>query len=130
MQKTNQQIQACLNITKQQKENNENQKDYIEMVESLLQEIQALITYYDEIASCELAAFRGKDELTQCLMQLIEDLEASLSMPIQILKKTRFYETIDEDLAEIDDWIEEMNECIAPARHLGYIESWDIGYFF
>lgn len=130
MQKINQQIQACLDKTKKQKESNENQSTYAQMIGDLLKEIQVLINHYNDIASHQLAAFRQKGELIHCLTQLVDDLEVSLNMEPEALKKTRFYETIDEDIAQIDDWIEEINECIAPEHNFNYIESWDIGYFF
>ena len=47
------------------------------------------------------------------------------------IKKKKLYEEMEPLMAEIDDWIDEVNEAVLnDEEQLKYIEKWDIGIFF
>lgn len=67
-------------------------------------------------------------------LDIMEELCESLQMleeeSLKVVKQKKLYEAVDEVIADLEDWIEMVNESIGAETPLAYIEAWDIGMFF
>lgn len=64
------------------------------------------------------------EEITDLLEQFVE-------MPYHLLISKKTYENFDEIMAELDDWVESINELIEThSEPFSYMEAWDLGVFF
>lgn len=112
---------------------NEQEKMIYNMLCGLAKEIQQLLVYMEEILkepSCKGIVFRYQPQCQDIIEETLEILEELTNMPFKVLIGKKFYEVIEDQMADLDDWIETINEELEDtAKCFPYIEVWDIGVF-
>ena len=112
---------------------NEQEKMIYNMLCGLAKEIQQLLVYMEEISkepSCKGIVFRYQPQCQDIIEETLEILEELTNMPFKVLIGKKFYEVIEDQMADLDDWIETINEELEDtAKCFPYIEVWDIGVF-
>lgn len=112
---------------------NEQEKVIYNMLSGLAKEIQQLLVYMEEISkepSCKGIVFNYQQQCQEIIEETLEILEEIINIPFKVLIGKKIYEMIEDQMAELDDWIETINEELDnTSRHFPYIEAWDIGVF-
>lgn len=111
----------------------EQEKLVYDMLISLVKEIQYLLVQIEEMVAD--ASYSGivPNYQTQCediVEETLEILEEIMEVPFKVLIGKKLYEAIEDQMADLDDWIETINEALEGSpKILSYIEAWDIGAF-
>ena len=98
----------------------------IDECHQLLRKVEetAQLSTYQEILLCELP------EGEAIIEETLQILEESIDLPFKLLTSKKVYEMIEDQMADLDDWIETLNENLDETTYsFSYIESWDIGIF-
>lgn len=70
------------------------------------------------------------EEVSECLEEIHEIYAHVIEAPYKTIRLKRLFESLDEVMGGIDDFIESVNELFeAQGFKLDYIESWDVGFF-
>ncbi|MBP3886381.1 MAG: hypothetical protein J6F30_01815 [Cellulosilyticum sp.] len=63
--------------------------------------------------------------------ELCETLEILEEESFTLVRGKKIYEVVDEMVADLEDWIENVNEILEDEGvNMSYLEAWDIGVFF
>ncbi|MBE6022292.1 MAG: hypothetical protein E7231_03535 [Cellulosilyticum sp.] len=108
--------------------NMENQV-YYEMLSQVAAELIALEQKVEAIKDQNISK-AYKHQWMEIIGELCEILEVLEEQDLKMVKGKKTYEAIDEVIADLEDWIESINEEIGDEEQLPYFESWDIGVFF
>lgn len=112
---------------------NEQEKTVYNMLSELAKEIQKLLVYMEEISkapSCKGIVFNYQPQCQGIIEETLEILEEFTNMPFKELIGKKLYEVIEDQMADLDDWIETINEELEhTSKCFHYIEAWDIGVF-
>lgn len=112
---------------------NEQEKVIYNMLSGLAKEIQQLLVYMEEMSkepACKGIVFNYQPQCQDIIEETLEILEELINMPFKVLIGKKIYEVIEDQMAELDDWIETINEELEnTSRCFPYIEAWDIGVF-
>lgn len=109
--------------------------EYIEMMAEVCQELIQLTTKVAHLMQAHDLLKKQIDEewkaLHQSLHQVVDLLEQTKDHAYEVVKGKRYYELIDDCMAEIDDCLDDLNEkLVCYHENIPYLESWDIGLFF
>lgn len=107
---------------------------YYEMLEAVTDELLALGLQVEKIKEMPLTQshFRGYEEAWNDIVAAISEALQSLEeLSYKEVKGKKIFEEVDEVFADLEDWIEDLNEETFMQEHpLSYLEAWDIGFFF
>ena len=118
---------------KVKKTTKQEEKDYDEMLIQLIDELLHLVNDVEEmnkIVQMKRQLSLYEDQWIGAMDEICESLEMLEQQSFGIVKGKKLYETFDEVMADLEDWIENINEVIEDKQPIPYIESWDIGLFF
>lgn len=111
----------------------EEEKAVYNMLSELIKECHQLFSTIEEAAKTPSYQEVLLAELTEgeaLMEELLEILEECIELPFKVMMRQKVYETIEDQMADLDDWIETLNESLdQPSCYFPYIESWDIGVF-
>ena len=109
-------------------------QDYYEMLSSLTQELVDLERNMESLKQNpriknKLMPYEG--QWLDLLEELCESLEVLEEQSYAVVKGKKIYESVDEIIADLEDWIECVNEVLEDEEiNMSYLEAWDIGVFF
>lgn len=114
--------------------NNSEEAAYYTMLIELCKELKHLLQLIDEYKlhlGLRKQIIASEPEGKEIITAICEVLENESYQSFALVKNKKMYEVLDECMADLDDWIESLNEDIeAQGVTLPYIEAWDIGLFF
>lgn len=118
---------------KQSFSSKQEEKDYLEMILGMIDEICTIeekLTAYHHEKEVALSIMRARQEWATYVEVFIEILSEWLLLDFARIKREKHYLDMEDLMADIDDWIESFEEeneetCL----HFSYMESWDIGVF-
>lgn len=103
------------------------------MLGELIKECYQLLSSIEEVAqqsSCQAIFLSELPEGEAIMEETLEILEECIGLPFKVLISQKMYETIEDQMADLDDWVETLNESLEESScYFPYIESWDIGVF-
>ena len=105
---------------------------YYEMLSRVVNELIHLIERIEQLSTVShlKAAFKPYEGQWFFIMdEICEALEVLATEAFGAIKGKKIYEEVDEVMADLDDWIEAVNEMEMDDT-LPYLEAWDIGVFF
>ena len=112
---------------------NEREKLVYSMLSRLGKEIKQLLIDIEEVAddpSCKGVVLKYQTRCEEIIEETLETLEELIEMPFKVLIGKKLYEVIEDQMADLDDWIETINEALEnTSKCFPYIEVWDIGVF-
>ena len=107
---------------------------YYEMLGAVTDELLALCLQVEKIKEMPLtqSRFKGYEEAWHEIISAISEALQSLEeLSYKEVKGKKIFEEVDEVFADLEDWIEDLNEENFMQEHpLSYLEAWDIGFFF
>ena len=109
------------------------EKDYYAMLIELIDELVQLINDVEQMYKMDqmkVELNRYKGQWIEVIDEVCEYLEVLEEQTFALVKGKKLYESFDEVMADLEDWIENINEVIDNEHPISYIESWDIGVFF
>lgn len=107
---------------------------YYKMLEATIDELMALGAHVEKLketpfTKSSFKAYQGEWE--EIMEEIGETLDLLIEMPYKVVKAKKIYEDVDAVFADLEDWMESLNEePFMEMEPLGYIENWDIGLFF
>ena len=107
---------------------------YYKMLEATIEELILLGTHIEKLkqnpfTKSSFNAYQGEWE--EMMEAIGEAFDLLIEMPYKVVKAKKIYEDVDAVFADLEDWIESLNEeSFMEIQPLGYIEAWDIGLFF
>lgn len=108
--------------------------DYLQMMVALIDEMQQKTEKLQDLtkqATLPLGIKRLMNEWQAFIDEFVEILTSWQTIDFMLIKKRRDYEALEALMAEVDDWIDEVNEALENCgESLSYMEEWDIGIFF
>lgn len=109
--------------------------DYPTMMQGVCQELLQLIEMVEHLMKENTLLKKQMNEewnaLQESIQQVCNQLEQADLQSFQLVKGKRYYELLDECMAEVDDCIDDLNEKLTVYHeNIPYLESWDIGLFF
>lgn len=108
--------------------------DYHQMMVALIDEMQQKTEKLQDLtkqATLPLGIKRLMNEWQAFIDEFVEILTSWQTLDFMLIKKRRDYEALEALMAEVDDWIDEVNEALENCGgSLSYMEEWDIGIFF
>lgn len=111
----------------------EEEKASYDMLGRLTKEILQLVIRIEEMAhhiSCRPTVLKYQAHLGDIIDETVSILDELIEMPFKIIVGKKLYESIEDQMADLDDCIEIINEELVDAsKILPYIETWDIGIF-
>lgn len=109
------------------------EKNVYVMLGKLMNECHELLNAVKKVAqtpSCQAIISSEFPEGESIVEETLAILEGITELPFKQLISKKVYETIEEQMADLDDWIETLNESLEHSSYsFPYIESWDIGVF-
>lgn len=113
----------------------EKEKNICLMYESLIQNFRIQLQTFESLKeeSVLKKIFNKHQDTFQGIMEeIIDFLEVLIKLPYKVLVGKKVYEEMDELIADLEDWIETINEDLEEVaeNQFTYIEAWDIGVFF
>lgn len=112
---------------------NEQEKVVYEMLNGLAKEIQQLLVSMEKVSEeppCKGIVFNYQRQCEEIIEKTLEILEELIDVPFKVLIGKRLYEVIEDQMADLDDWIETINEALVhTSKSFPYIEVWNIGVF-
>lgn len=113
----------------------EKEKNICLMYESLIQTFRMQLQTFESLKeeSTLKKIFNKHQDTFQGIMEEIVDFfEELMELPYKVLVGKKVYEEMDELIADLEDWIETINEELEEVTdsQFAYIEAWDIGVFF
>lgn len=129
-----------LSLTKKKKILTQKSKDiprealYYKMLEETIEALIALDARIEMLKQTPFtkAPFKPYEAEWEEIMVAIEEaFDLLVETPYKVVKGKRIYEDVDTIFADLEDWMESLNEeAFMEMEPLGYIENWDIGLFF
>ena len=111
----------------------EQEKIVYNMLSDLIKELQQLLMHINDMSNDSFyrsLLLSGHTQYEDIIEETLEILEELIEMPFKILIGKKLYVAIEDQMADLDDWIETINEEIEDASKVfPYIEAWDIGVF-
>ena len=104
------------------------QKEHHDYYEMLVTFTSALIQLSQQVQGLKNQLKAYECQWLNIMDELCESLQMFQEESFIVVKGKKIYETVDEVVADLEDWIETVNEHVEEA--LPYIEAWDIGVFF
>ena len=112
---------------------NEQEKSAYNMLSGVLKEIDQLLMDLEEVASnpsFKSIVLNHRSECEEIIEETLAILEEMSEMPFKSVIGKKFYEVFEGQMADLDDWIETINEALEyTSISFPYIEAWDIGIF-
>lgn len=109
------------------------EKAVYHMLSELMKECHQLLSAIEKVAqtpSCQAIMLAELPEGEAIVEETLAILEESIELPFKLLISKKVYEAIEDQMADLDDWIETLNESLEPFSYsFPYIESWDMGVF-
>ncbi len=106
---------------------------YYEMLIHFTDEMIGLTQQIEQLKK-DFSVRRQLKEYEHQWFDIMDELQESLQIleleNLNSAKGKKLYETVDEIVADLEDWIESVNEYLEDKEPLSYIEAWDIGVFF
>lgn len=111
----------------------EEEKASYDMFGRLVKEMLQLVIRIEEMAlhiSCRPTVLKYQANCDDIIDETVEILEELIEMPFKVILGKKLYESIEDQMADLDDCIEIINEeLVDDSKILPYIETWDIGIF-
>lgn len=111
----------------------EEEKASYDMFGRLVKEMLQLVIRIEEMAhhiSCRSTVLKYQAQCDDIMDETVGILEELIEMPFKVIVGKELYESIEDQMADLDDCIETINEELVDAsKILPYIETWDIGIF-
>lgn len=107
---------------------------YYEMLIQLAKELMDLVDQVETLKQetaikNQLIALEG--QWLETMDELCESFDILADESFGAVKGKKIYETVDEIIADLEDWIENVNEVLEDKGvNIAYLEAWDIGVFF
>ncbi len=113
----------------------EKEKNICLMYESLIQNFRIQLQRFEalkEEGALKKIFNKHQDTFQGIMEEIIDFLEVLIKLPYKVLVGKKAYEEMDELIADLEDWIETINEDLEEVTNskFAYIEAWDIGVFF
>lgn len=107
---------------------------YYKMLEATIEELIVLGAHIEKLRETPFtkSSFKAyQSEWEEMMEEIGEAIDLLIEMPYKVVKGKKIYEDVDAVFADLEDWIESLNEeSFMESEPLGYIENWDIGLFF
>lgn len=107
---------------------------YYKMLEATIEELISLGAHVEKLKEnlFTKSSFKAyQSEWEEMMEEIGEALDLLIEMPYKVVKAKKIYEDVDAVFADLEDWIESLNEeAFMEMEPLSYIENWDIGLFF
>ena len=107
---------------------------YYKMLEATIEELISLGAHVEKLKEnlFTKSSFKAyQSEWEEMMEEIGEALDLLIEMPYKVVKAKKIYEDVDAVFADLEDWIESLNEeAFMESEPLSYIENWDIGLFF
>ena len=112
---------------------NEQEKLAYNMLSGLVKEMNQLLMDIEEVVgnpSCKGIVLNHQNQCEEIIEDTLDILEEIIEMPFKAVIGKKLYEVIEDQMADLDDWIETINELLEHTSiNFHYIEEWDIGIF-
>ncbi len=112
---------------------NEQEKLAYNMLNGLAKEMKQLLMDIEDVASdpsYKGVILKSQSQCEDIIEETVDILEEMIEMPFKALIGKKLYEVIEDQMADLDDWIETINEALEhTSKSFPYIEVWDIGIF-
>lgn len=107
---------------------------YYKMLEATIEELISLGAHVEKLKEnlFTKSSFKAyQSEWEEMMEEIGEALDLLIEMPYKVVEAKKIYEDVDAVFADLEDWIESLNEeAFMEMEPLSYIENWDIGLFF
>ena len=103
---------------------------YYKMLEATIEELISLGAHVEKLKEnlFTKSSFKAyQSEWEEMMEEIGEALDLLIEMPYKVVKAKKIYEDVDAVFADLEDWIESLNEeAFMEMEPLSYIENWDI----
>lgn len=105
------------------------------MYDAFIKECQSQLIQLEEMKKETLTKgiiSNYEEEFYELIEEVVTQLNALLEVPCAVMiRKKSYCEAMDDLIADLDDWIENVNEALdGKGTGFNYMEAWDIGVFF